>query len=48
MNSDTVQLVGKTKKTPEDIIKPNCIHDYNQNMGKVNHMNRILSLPENN
>lgn len=36
----------KNFKTNEDIIKPSCIHDYNKNMGKVDDIDRQLSMTE--
>ncbi|XP_032682010.1 piggyBac transposable element-derived protein 4-like [Odontomachus brunneus] len=36
----------KNYKTNEDIIKPVCIVDYNKNMGKIDDIDRQLSLTE--
>lgn len=36
----------KNYKTNEDIIKPSCIDDYNKNMGKVDDIDRQLSMTE--
>lgn len=33
-------------KTKKDIIKPICIHDYNQKMGGIDNIDRQLSLTE--
>lgn len=48
----TVHEVGfcptgkKRRGTDEDIIKPTCIQDYNQNMGGVDNVDRQLSITE--
>ncbi|XP_071580675.1 piggyBac transposable element-derived protein 4-like [Temnothorax nylanderi] len=36
----------KNYKTGEDIIKPTCVHEYNQNMGGVDNIDRQLSITE--
>ena len=36
----------KHYQTNEDIIKPRCIHEYNQNMGGVDNVDRQLSITE--
>ena len=32
--------------TNEDIIKPRCVHEYNQNMGGIDNVDRQLSIIE--
>ncbi|XP_066593224.1 piggyBac transposable element-derived protein 4-like [Prorops nasuta] len=39
--------VKKDWKTGENVIKPTCIFEYNQNMGAVDNIDRQLSLTEN-
>ncbi|XP_032690081.1 piggyBac transposable element-derived protein 4-like [Odontomachus brunneus] len=36
----------KHYKTKEDIIKPTCVQDYNQNMGGIDNIDRQLSITE--
>ncbi|XP_066585875.1 piggyBac transposable element-derived protein 4-like [Prorops nasuta] len=36
----------KDYQTNEDILKPTCVHDYNQNMGGVDNIDRQLSITE--
>ena len=36
----------KNYLTNEDIIKPRCIHEYNQNMGDIDNVDRQLSIRE--
>ena len=36
----------KDYQTNEDIVKPQCVHEYNQNMGGVDNVDRQLSITE--
>ena len=36
----------KSYLTNEDIVKPRCVHDYNQNMGDIDNVDRQLSITE--
>lgn len=36
----------KHYRTNEDIVKPKCVHEYNQNMGGVDNVDRQLSITE--
>jgi len=36
----------KNHRTNEDIMKPTCVHEYNQNMGGVDNVDRQLSITE--
>ena len=45
-NLNSVQLEKKLSNTNEDIIKPRCVHKYNQNIGDVDNVDRQLSITE--